>query len=212
MQLVETMKPLLRKKGVATLIGIALSVTLLLPVANAAQAPHPSVANASSQEIIQGVFFGVGPVADPAKVEVQLPEDLNRDKYNQQIKTFLAELRTDDPAKFDSVADGLTSGSAPRVEEALNNGGKWFSTAAGSQAQQTTDVRPRCGAVWVCVAAAAAVSWVGVQNAVAATSVAGLTQAVVAWNGMYMPSSSSSTASTVERDRAIRVITENLAR
>ncbi|SDK49840.1 antimicrobial peptide, SdpC family [Actinopolyspora mzabensis] len=207
------MKYLLRKKSVVTLLGLTLSATLLLPMANAAQAPHPSVANASSQEIIQGVFFGVGSVAEPAKVEVQLPEDLSRDKYNQQINEFLAELRAEDPDRFDSVAAGLTSGSAPKVEEALNNGGKWFSTAAGSQAQQNTDVRPRCGAVWVCVAAAAAISWVGVQNAVAATSVAGLTQAVVAWNGMYLPSSTSAgNASTVERDRAIRIITENLAR
>lgn len=200
---------------VRTLLGGAAALVLIGGLtAPSATAQEAGSADHTSQEVIEGVFFGLGPVGEEVEATVQLPDEISQEDYEAQVETFTAELQEADAETFDSVADGLTSGSPVEVQESLEQGTDLMNEVAGTDdvPEDEQFVQPRCGvagAFCVAVAAVGGLSWVVAQNSVAATTVAGVTQAVVAWNGMYTPNASTAEAD-LDHERSVAYLAEQL--
>lgn len=205
---------------------LACTGMLAEPIANASSnlsftpkgaASTRSISELEAVDVVRGVFFGRGPIAKVIGTTLQLPDSVTVQDYDRQVDSFIAEVvRTAPPSRIKEIAQDLTSGSAPRVERALNVGTAMMKTPGEAPVGSSDEkfIQPRCGiagAFCVAVATVGVVSWVVAQNAVAVTSVAGATQAVVKWNGMWTYQIGSQ-EERLARETAVARLASDLAR
>ncbi|MCK1794825.1 hypothetical protein MTQ01_02055 [Streptomyces sp. XM4193] len=169
------------------------------------------VSNKRAEELLLGVFFAEGPVADELGLKLT-PEGVTKAEYSSAARATVAHARKTDPKALDKVAADLTSGDVITVRKAVETGSRHMRTAvqSGDVEPVGDDISPRCGVGPVCVVAAVALSVAAAQNSVGVTTVAVATQAIV-WKTGLWASQAPNTTSDLEVEQGVKELSKALA-
>lgn len=180
-------------------VAMTLSISPTVATADTRNAETHSTESISDDDLLRGLIYGQGPIADKLGLQVTLPPDLSKAeytkaveysiqelkaKYPDKLQKALAMLRDDDPVVVEKGLDGLSSILLEYEKDKLHG--------------QTPDAEPSaCGVAVVCVAYAAA----AVHNTVAVTGLAVLVMGAAVAAGQWLwVGKSNSSPSTVREE------------
>ncbi|WP_162933886.1 hypothetical protein [Actinomyces lilanjuaniae] len=131
--------------------------------------------------MLQGLMYGVGPVAESVGIEVELTGDLEGGTYEELVETTVDDFLNEYPSEIDSALSLVRSRNPIEVEKGLQNIGEIGIEYAEQRLPRPvmdTSQQRWCGAAVVCVAYFVAAA----HNTVAVTALA----AVVAGGAVYL--------------------------
>jgi SdpC family antimicrobial peptide len=145
----------------------------------------------SLEEIIHGIVFAKGPVAETLDRVVSYPENLTGDDLSvvQEVERRLTEsMIAADGDNLLAAFPRITSGDPYQVRSALDAFGASFTEALDREypgASDTAVRSARCGVVAVCAAVSVAAIALGAAIAVVAFNVAGAVNMIYNQNGLW---------------------------
>lgn len=196
---------------------------------------HTSVAvddaRYSAEDLVDGLVFNAGPVAEDLGISVPLPENLSQEdlaQYNQVVAVLKSSMWASDRVLLEEATSKVTSGDPYQVEAALATLGMSLQNALDEEypgvRQSQSEISPMCGLIAVCGAVSVAAVALGAAIFAVAYNVAGAVNIIYEHNGLWTPGSftgnnranlsafaSGETATALSVTESIRFITVGLA-
>ncbi|GAA2878600.1 hypothetical protein GCM10010517_40670 [Streptosporangium fragile] len=183
-----------------------------------ATAPHNVLAQQSydGETVFRGLFLGIGPVAEKFPEFPKPPVDLLK-QQEQAAEKYIAAIRADDPAFFDTFGTDMTSGDRVRVLAAMTSANERFAKllekdyGPGTQPEGMGLVRVLALAV-VAVEVANAYEYVNAYRAYNVVMTENAYQNTHFWQDKVwsLPQMAGDTA-RLDRERLVSLIAERLA-
>lgn len=177
-----------QRRLIAALAGVALIGSALVAVAPAPRDAASVTSAFTQEELIRGVVFATGPVADElgiANRDVRLSSDAQA-KVDALERRVLDKMNERDGEVLADAATALTSGDPYQVRDGQIALGQSFQTALAETDPELVvnpDIQSRCGLIAACISFAILAAVAGVALAVVVeTVVAGHANVVTATN------------------------------
>ncbi|MDN6158845.1 MAG: hypothetical protein L0J13_12990, partial [Brevibacterium sp.] len=181
-------------KFVSLVLALVLAATLGLAQATAASTTSD---RPSDKEMLLGLVYGDGPVANELGITQQRPSEISEADYRKALDTSVDELltdsqyaspvaralnsiRSDDPRVIEDGLDQLGEVVIEQVETNVNKDPELKAEVEKAKSEGEVDTQA-CGVAVVCVAYAAA----AVHNTVAVTGLAAVVVGAALWAGTW---------------------------
>ncbi|WP_126412142.1 hypothetical protein [Actinomyces slackii] len=153
----------------------------------------------SDQQVVKGLMYGVGPVAEEIGFEIQLPESISEQEYVNAVDHTVNDLIATRSNEIHSAVTLIKSDDPLEVEKGLDALAQVGISYAEEKMPEVVDQEPQpaaCGAAVVCVAYLAA----AVHNTVAITAFGAVVIGAAVYAGAWLwgPASAKVSAATRE--------------
>ncbi|MEV0828179.1 hypothetical protein [Nonomuraea rubra] len=165
-----------------------------------------SIASYTADELVAGVLFGVGPVAEKVEATIELPPGITQADYEQAVASFIDGMRQLDPQGFEQAAMQLTTGDVLAVDKGLT----FLKTAAEEYAASKTPPGHNEDAAAMGPCTLFAVCFAAVFVVAAVVSAAAVANYAAVIEGAVMPSSAIA-SDALGYEQRVALLAERLA-
>ncbi|WP_103063044.1 hypothetical protein [Actinomyces qiguomingii] len=188
---------------VGILVAVALGTSPVPATANEPTTAAQPTTSISDDDLLEGLLYGRGPVADKLGLRVMLPSDLPEAKYTEAVNYSIQELKTKYPDELDETLAKLRDDDPVVVEdglEALSSIALNYEEykLSGGADDHRAEPAP-CGVAVICIGYAA----LAVHNTVAVTGLAVVVVGGAVVAGKWLWAGSNSSTSSAVREELV---------